>query len=148
MKKKILIGSFSCLIIDLITKYLIDTYIHINEDIQIINNFFKINKVYNTGASFSILTDNIIFLIILLYYQNKFQENTRNMLAFSLLYGGILGNLFDRIFNGYVIDFLDFNFFGYDFPVFNMADIFIVMGIGLLIYAIWKKEDENETSSR
>ena len=72
----------------------------------------------------------------------------RNTLLFGLLFGGIIGNLIDRIFYGYVIDFLDFTIFGYDFPVFNFADICIVSGIFLLIIAICKKEDINEVNYR
>ena len=54
---------------------------------------------------------------------------------------GIIGNLLNRLIYGYVIDFLDFKIFNYDFPVFNCADIAIVLGIFLIIIAIWKKED-------
>ena len=68
-------------------------------------------------------------------------------MSFSFLYSGILGNLIDRVFRGYVIDFLDFNIFGYDYPVFNFADICIVFGIILMIIAIIKKEDLNENRS-
>jgi signal peptidase II len=52
---------------------------------------------------------------------------------YSLLVGGILGNMFDRIVYGYVVDFFDFRFFGYDFPVFNVADICIVVSVFLII---------------
>ena len=87
-------------------------------------------------------------LALLVYYQTKFVLNNRNILAFGILYGGIIGNLIDRIFYGRVIDFLDFTIFGYDFPVFNFADICIVSGIFLIIIAIYKKEDINEVSSK
>ena len=123
---------------------------------SIIINFFSITKVYNNGASWNLFAGyrviliiiTLIMLALLIYYQNKFILNKRNILAFGLLYGGIIGNLIDRIIYGYVIDFLDFTIFGYDFPVFNFADIFIVSGIFLLIIAIYKKEDVNEISSR
>ena len=58
-----------------------------------------------------------------------------------MLIGGILGNLIDRIRLGYVIDYLDFNFGSYNFPVFNLADIFIVISIILLVFS-YKKEGE------
>lgn len=156
MKKKIIFGSIIFFAIDIISKILIDNYLELSIRNAVINNFFSITKVYNTGASWSIFSGHQIFLIIisiiilicLFYYSLKFKENIRNILAFSLLYGGIFGNLFNRIFNGYVIDFLDFNLFGYDYPVFNLADVWIVIGIFLLIIAIYKKEDENEVNSR
>ncbi len=156
MKKKIIIFSFIFLIIDLFTKYLVDISFNEMETKEIITNFFSLTKVYNYGASWNILegqrilliTISIVILVSLIYYQTKFQINNRNIFAFSLVYGGIIGNLLNRIFLGYVIDFLDFNLLGYDYPVFNMADIYIFIGILLLIIAIIKKEDLNEVNSK
>lgn len=149
MKKKIIIIGIFLLMIDIITKLLIDYSFNLMETRTIIMNFFSITKIYNDGASWNLLAGHRIILIlisivmlgILFYYQSKFLLNERNVLAFGLLYSGILGNLIDRIFYGYVIDFLDLTIFGYDFPVFNFADICIVLGIFLLIVAIYKKED-------
>lgn len=156
MKKKILIGSIICLGIDILSKYLIDSFFMPTESKVIINNFFNITKIYNDGASWNILSGSryililvaIVILVILFIYQNKFKKNMRNIISFSMIYGGIIGNLLNRIMYGYVIDFLDFNIFGWDFPIFNIADIFIVVGVMLLIYSIYKKDDENEVSSR
>lgn len=156
MNKKIVLGSLCLLIVDIVTKMLIDYNFSLMSRKDIIPNFFAITKVYNYGASWNILTGHVIILIaisililFLLYlYHKKFLLNIRNIIAFSLLFGGILGNLLDRILYGYVIDFLDFNIFGYDYPVFNLADTFIVMGIILLIIAIYKKEDEYGSYSR
>ena len=68
-------------------------------------------------------------------------------ILYPVLLGGILGNLFDRIIFGYVIDYLSFNFFGYEYPVFNFADMAIVVSIfGLLFFGI--KDDLNENKSR
>ena len=71
----------------------------------------------------------------------KFKLNRRNIIAFGLLFGGIIGNLLDRFILGYVRDFLDFYILGYDFPVFNISDCAIVIGIILLIIAIIKGEE-------
>ena len=155
MKKKVIICCTFFLLIDLCTKYLIDKYFNLMETKTIINNFFSLTKVYNYGASWNILTGYRIILIIitivilgfLFYYQTKFKINNRNIMCFSLLYSGILGNLIDRVFRGYVIDFLGFNILGYDYPVFNFADICIVFGIILMAIAIIKKEDLNEDRS-
>ena len=156
MKKKNIILTSLFLLIDIISKLLIDKYLVLNKSYKIINNFFYITKVYNEGASWSILWGmrilliliRIIVLIGLFYYQRKFKENKRNILAFSLLYAGIIGNLLDRIIYGYVIDFIDFKIFNYDYPVFNIADMCIVFGIILMGIAIMKREDECEISSR
>ncbi len=156
MKMKVFLISLIFLAIDIITKLIANFYLELNTSIKIINNFFYLTKVYNYGASWSILSGKQIFLIlltlvmlvILFFYEKRFQHNKRNTFVFSMLYGGIIGNLLNRIIYGYVIDFLDFKIFGYDFPVFNFADIFIVLGIFSLIIAIWKKEDECVIKSR
>lgn len=156
MKKKTIFLGGIFLLIDVISKIIIDNYFKLMESKIIIKNFFSLTKVYNYGASWSMLSGKrvllivlaIIILVLLYFYQKKFKENSRNLLAFSLVYAGIIGNLLDRIMRGYVIDFLDFNLFGYNYPIFNLADTFIVLGIVLLIIAIIKKEDENEFSSR
>lgn len=156
MKKKVIIYSFIIVIIDLISKLVIDKVLKINETISIINNFFSITKVYNTGASFSMLIGykylfiiiGIMAIFILFRYLNRFKINKRNIVAFSLLIGGIIGNLIDRVIYSYVIDFIDFTIFNYDAPIFNIADTCICIGAFLLFYAIIKKEDINEIDSK
>ena len=156
MKKKVIIYSFIIVIVDLISKLVIDKLLKINETISIINNFFSITKVFNRGASFSMLIGyrllfiliGIITIVVLFKYLNNFKINNRNIFAFSLLIGGIIGNLIDRVIYGYVIDFLDFNIFGYDAPIFNIADTCICIGAFLLFYAIMKREDINEIDSK
>lgn len=155
MKKKVLIPALGLLVVDIITKLLIDNSFNLMETKPIILNFFAITKVYNDGASWNLLAGyryiliiiSIVMLIILWNYQKKFVINTKNIMAFSLLFSGITGNLFDRIIYGHVIDFLDFTIFGYNYPVFNFADVFIVLGVILIVVAIYKKEDNNEVSS-
>lgn len=156
MKKKVIIYSFIIVIVDLISKLVIDKLLKINETISIINNFFSITKVFNRGASFSMFIGyrllfiliGIITIVVLFKYLNNFKMNNRNIFAFSLLIGGIIGNLIDRVIYGYVIDFLDFNIFGYDAPIFNIADTCICVGAFLLFYAIMKREDINEIDSK
>lgn len=149
MKNKIIyfIGAF-ILTLDQITKMFMD------KKETIIPGFFSLNPVNNFGAAWSILSDKTIFLIlssiviliVLLRYQSYFKMNKKNKIAFGLLYGGLLGNLLDRIMFGYVRDFFDFVIFGYDFPVFNIADASLVIGMILMIIAILKGEDKIETS--
>ena len=153
MKKKSLIIATIIIVIDQLIKILIDNLL--STSIVIIPNFFSLQKVYNTGAAWSILSNGtsiliiiaIIAFLLLLKYQNKFKINFRNTLAFGLIYGGLIGNLIDRIVYGYVIDYLRFIIFNYDFPIFNLADSAIVIGFILLILAIIKGE-ENENSSK
>ena len=155
MKKKQFmpyIIAFFFFIIDLISKQLINHFMKVGESIKLINNFFYITYARNKGAAWSILEDKRILLLIIsvlaLYLINKYmnKENLSKLesLSYGMIIGGILGNLFDRIFFGYVIDFLDFKLFGYNYPVFNLADTFIVVGIILLmILEIRKKKLNN-----
>lgn len=155
MKKKVLLYSIFLFLIDQMSKYTFDKLFPLGSSTRVCEKFFYITKTYNDGISFSMLSGSkwfiilisLIIILFLYFYSKNFKENKRNILAFSLVYGGLLGNLFDRIIHGYVIDFLDFYIFNYNYPVFNVADICICFGVALLLYAIYKGED-NENSSR
>lgn len=154
--KKISIISLLLIGLDQIIKMIIDSNLVLNKSIEVIHNFFNITYVRNTGAAFSILNGSRLFLIVISFvalyfiYQIliKNQKLSKlNIIIDSLLISGIIGNMLDRIFRGYVIDYLDFNLFGYPFPIFNLADICIVIGCFLLIIIIMK-EDKNESTSK
>jgi len=82
---------------------------------------------------------------MLIYYLKKnFNQDKLNKIAFSLVIGGSIGNLIDRIVRGYVVDFIDFKIFGYNFPIFNLADTFITIGVIILIIIAFRKEDTND----
>ena len=78
--------------------------------------------------------------IVLYVYKNK-PKYKLEKIAYSLILGGAIGNFLDRIVYGYVIDFLDFYIFGYNYPIFNLADTFIVLGVLLLIIYVWRYSD-------
>ena len=146
MKKFYLVSLISFLI-DRIIKLII---VLLNIDkVTIINGFFNINLAYNYGAAWSIFTGKKIFLILIsilvligIYFMliRGKKLKTFESITYGLLIGGILGNLFDRIIYGYVIDYLDFYIFGYDFPIFNLADSFIVISMVLLIIDLIRSE--------
>ncbi len=156
MNRKVFACGVSVLVLDQITKLLIETFVKPNGVIAVIENFFSLTCVYNTGAAFSILEGRVWFLaafsivvfIMLLKMSKDYEMNKRNILAFGLLMGGVFGNLSDRLFLGMVRDFLKFRIFGYDFPIFNVADMCIVVGIGLLIIDMFKGECRNGSSSK
>ncbi len=144
----ILILSLIFLIVDQISKILVVKFLDLNS-VTLIKNFFYLTYTNNTGAAFSILTDKRIFLvlvgiiiiILLIYYLKKHQiKNTINKIAFALVIGGSLGNLIDRIIRGSVVDFIDIKIFSYNFPIFNLADTFITIGVLLLLININKEE--------
>tara|TARA_Y100000034_G_scaffold126612_1_gene178073 strand:+ start:253 stop:666 length:414 start_codon:yes stop_codon:yes gene_type:complete len=121
------------LVIDRLTKFL-STSITFNSD------FFSINIVKNQGVGFGlfqgqyyfILFVSLIVLGVIIYYYNSIPNSYVNI-AIALILGGTLGNLYDRLAYGYVIDFLDFKVW----PVFNIADTALVIGTILLIIYFW-----------
>ena len=136
--KKILPISLLFVVIDQIVKILVISKLALQQSITIINNFFNITYVRNTGAAWSILSGNVLLLIMIsvlalvaiYYYLIKDKElNKIDIVSYSMLIGGIIGNLIDRIVHGYVIDYLDFKIFNYNFPIFNIADTLIVISI-------------------
>lgn len=149
MNRKILIIAVCTLLIDQISKVMVETFLKLNEEWILIKNFFSIHYINNYGAAWSILNNKISFiimisliaLVILYRFMYLFQENKRNNIAFGLIVGGLVGNLIDRWLFGYVRDFFDFQILNYDYPIFNVADIGIVVGVILLFYAVWKGED-------
>lgn len=150
--KKIYIIALISLIIDQIVKILVSNYLILGQTIKIINNFFYLTYVQNTGAAFSILIGYryilIIITLIFLYYLYKYLKKQTNssklaILSQGLLLGGIIGNLIDRIIYGYVIDYLDFMIFNYNFPIFNLADTFIVIGCIILVINSYLKGENS-----
>ena len=153
MKKKVYVLSLIFFLIDLISKLIILKIENI-VPITVIKNFFYLNKVTNEGAAFSSFTGYQIILILiaivaLIYIHKSVLKDIKTNLgtiSISLLVGGILGNLFDRIVYNKVIDFLSFNIFGYMFPIFNIADTFICIGV-LLLLIDYIRGEKNETRS-
>ena len=151
MKKRVLIGSLIVILIDQLLKYIVLLKLNINENLVVVDNFFSLSIAFNTGASWSLLSNFPWLLIIIsflamgiiIYYLFKSNDTKINLFAYSFLLGGLIGNLLDRIFRGYVVDFLAFKILGYNYPVFNFADIVIVMGAFLLAWSIFKDEVKN-----
>ena len=138
------------LIIDIISKLVVSSLMNVYDSIVIIKNFFCITYVRNTGAAWSIFEGRVLGIIVvslikisfIVYYISKQKVKSKlEKIGYSLILGGALGNLLDRIIYGYVIDFLDFNIFGYDYPIFNLADSFIFVGVMLLIIYTWRYND-------
>ena len=146
--------SLPLFILDQLTKVLIIQNFNLGDEKAIIPNFFNLVRVHNTGIAFGKFNDttysNIIFSIIatialvtivILWKKNKF-PGTINNYAIILLIPGILGNLIDRIWHGYVVDFLDFYIKNSHWPSFNVADSCICVSAGLLFISAFKNEEE------
>ncbi len=135
--------SIGVLIVDLVSKALLD-----GETIEVINGFFGFVSVHNTGASFGVFAGAQTFFIIIsilfalgmmafdIFYKKGFGANGWYRVGFTLILGGLLGNLIDRIAFGYVRDFVHLEFI--DFPVFNVADIALTIGcICIIVFLIF-----------
>lgn len=130
---------------DQIVKYFISANMVVGQSIPVLNDIFHITYVHNKGAAFGILAEKlyifiIITIVILMFIFLVFLK-TRKIksffvfhLALAVLAGGALGNLIDRIAKGYVIDYLDFIIW----PVFNVADIAVVLGVFIMVYYVVK----------
>lgn len=143
-KKKYILITFLVIIIDQLTKFLINQNIEYLKSFQIIKNFFYFTNAHNNGAAFSILSGyNLLFISITLIAICLIDKYIEKNISFYILLGGIIGNLIDRLIVGYVRDFLDFRIFNYNFPIFNISDICICLGIFLIIIKTIK-EDKND----
>ena len=134
-------GVLSVVIIDRLSKVFFSHLLDLNESLILIKNFLHFTLVHNTGIAFGLFKDcGFVFIIIPLvltglliynvyYYRYSEQLSRTYILAFSLILGGAIGNLIDRISLGYVIDFIDFRIW----PVFNMADSAITIGAAIIL---------------
>lgn len=128
-------------ILDQFVKFMVVKNLAIGASVTVINKFFSIYHIGNTGAAWSILDgQRVLFIIItsvacvaIAYFLVK-SKNKLLKLSLSLIFAGAVGNLIDRVLKGSVTDFLRFDFGSYMFPVFNVADMSVVIGSALLMY--------------
>lgn len=153
MKKNYWIFIFVCfyiIIVDQWTKYVVEQKLPLYTNVEVVRGFFNLTHVRNKGGAFGILGGegigfnsflfigiSIVAIAFLLYIFFKVRsENEKLFLPFSLIIGGAIGNLIDRIRLGEVIDFLDFIILSYHWPAFNIADSAISCGVVLLGYGL------------
>ena len=132
------------LVLDLLTKRWVEAALFYGEQIPL-TGFFNLVLTYNAGAAFSFLSDaggwqrwffSVVAVgasMLIIYLLRKHATDQLFCLALSLILGGALGNLWDRVTLGHVVDFLDFHVAGYHWPAFNIADSAIFLGAALLI---------------
>lgn len=156
-KEKIYMFAAIILMIDQFIKLLVSSNMKLGSEIVIIDKFFSLFYLKNTGAAFSILDNQGIFLIIISviilfivdrYITKEEKFSKLGILSFGIVIGGIIGNLVDRLLYGGVIDYLAFNIFNYNFPVFNVADIAITVGIFLIVIDLIRGEINERRSRR
>ena len=159
----ILVAVCGCVVLmDQVTKILIHNSMRLYSREPVINGILDLHYIRNTGAAFGFLSGShsvfrlpffigvsVIAIVIILYLFNKMEESeTLAPLALSLVLGGAMGNLVDRIRLGEVIDFIYFHYRRFAWPAFNVADIAITSGVILLIFHMLfleeKKPEESE----
>ncbi len=144
-----LIIIVASIIIDQFTKLLVLNAFESEGDSKvIIDGFFELTYHKNIGAAWSILSGKMAFLIIITFFalgffiyllqETEFSKTPFYCVTLAMVIGGTLGNFIDRVFRKGVVDFLDFIIFGYDFPIFNVADMCLVLGtIGIFIHILF-----------
>lgn len=144
------------ILLDQVTKWLIVTKMYLGESIPIIDNFLYITSHRNRGAAWGILQGQMWFfylittivIIGIIYYIQKAAKG-KMLLGVSLAFmlGGAIGNFIDRVLRKEVVDFIHTYIFSYNFPVFNIADSALVIGVILLMIQMLREERETKEKS-
>jgi signal peptidase II len=161
LKKKYILFFFPVVIIlllDQVTKSLVMLNMTLGESVTVIDGFFNITYIRNPGAAFGFLADSsptfrsifflgvaVMAIIMILYLIKKISDEKRLLtVCLSLILGGAVGNLIDRVRFGEVTDFLDFYLFSYHWPAFNVADSAITVGAIILVLEMVKKKTKSD----
>jgi len=130
------------IVIDQLSKALIVKNMELYERIELIENLLYITSFRNKGAAWGILQNQMAFFYIitiiviigLIYYLHRHAKGKAGQsVAIAFILGGAIGNFIDRLFRKEVVDFIDVMIFTYDYPIFNLADSFLVIGVILLL---------------
>jgi signal peptidase II len=157
-KSKLILGWVACILIaDQLTKFIVDRTMPLHHSIPVIDGFFNLTYIRNTGAAFGILSGAaaafrlpflllfsllaVGFIVVLL--RRLPDRETGLITALSFILGGAVGNLIDRAVYGEVIDFLDFYWGNFHWPAFNLADSFITVGVVITVYYLIKAKGED-----
>lgn len=151
MKKKIFLITLITIIVDQIIKCIICFN---NVNVVLIPNFLSLIYTENTGVAFGMLSNQRILIIglsialifwLCLMVNKEIKEKKIQKVqiaAYGILFGGIIGNLVDRIVRGVVIDYVSLKLFGYHFPIFNLADLAITIGVILITFMFLKDDNK------
>ena len=157
-----LLAFTASLSLDVLTKYMVARHLVFSDKIEVVEGFFYLTHVRNPGAAFGLFASapatwrlgffigiSLLALGIVVSFFRKLAPGDRlSSLALGFIAGGALGNLLDRIFRHEVVDFLHFKLWqGYSWPDFNLADSFIVVGVGLLVLELLATEGESRAGA-
>lgn len=151
-KKRYLALIAAIVAMDQVSKYIVTTRCTPYEPVPVIKGLFRIWPIRNSGAVWGLFSEHasgavpliitilaaLALVMVGVFFFKAKPECRLEVLSFSFILGGAIGNLIDRIRIGYVVDFLDFHFRNYHFPTFNVADSFITCGVILLAWSMWR----------
>ena len=142
------------ILMDQISKYIIVKTMNIGESISVIGEVLQITSHRNYGAAWGMLQNQMIFfyiitiivLIALIYfYYKEAADNLLMQCGLMLIFAGAIGNFIDRLFRGNVVDFIDTKIINYDFPIFNVADSCLTIGVFILLYELLFNQKEEKS---
>lgn len=137
------------ILIDQITKYIIATSMAVGDSFNVLGDFLRITSHRNYGAAWGMLQDRMVFFyivtiivigFIIYFYKNEAGFNPLMQFGLTLVFAGAVGNFIDRLFRGNVVDFIDTTIINYDFPIFNVADSCLTVGVMMLIIVMFQIE--------
>ena len=157
----LLIISGSMIVLDQYTKFMVTLHIPLNYSVQVVEGFFNLTHIRNSGVAFGLFADQqyeykalmfitistiAIMAILVIFHQNQKSKKLVQM-GLILIFSGAIGNLIDRTLHGGIIDFVDFVFKGYHFPAFNIADSCITIGVSLMVIDLFFDTTEPDSNS-
>jgi len=154
----VLIGG-GTVILDQITKRIVQDKFELHESLVVMEGFFSLTYILNPGAAFGFMADRsetfravffaivsiIALTILIVFFRQTAASDTLSLIAISLLFGGAIGNMIDRVRLGEVVDFLDFYIDQYHWPAFNVADSAITIGVSIMmLHLFFEKKDASD----
>ncbi|MBH0229072.1 signal peptidase II [Halobacillus yeomjeoni] len=143
------------IILDQLTKWLVVMNMNLGESIPVVEDFLYLTSHRNQGAAWGILQGQMMFFyiitvivigVVVYYIQQYGKESRLSGVALSLILAGAIGNFIDRLFRKEVVDFVDTYIFSYNFPIFNVADSALVIGVILVMIATFLDERKKKGS--
>lgn len=144
-----LVCSAVIVVVDQLSKHLVRTLVTLHKSIPVFGSFFQLTYIENSGMAFGInfaggpaivTAAAIVASVFIIWYLRKVRERELTLrLSLALILGGAVGNLIDRVLFGRVVDFFDFQIMGYHWPIFNVADSSVTIGMILFLWvSLWK----------
>ncbi|UOQ85507.1 signal peptidase II [Gracilibacillus salinarum] len=155
---RIYLIAITVILVDQVTKYLVVANMEIGDRLTVIESFFYITSHRNSGAAWGILQGQMGFFYIItiivigfiIFYIQKFAKDSKWLgIALAFVLGGAIGNFIDRLFRKEVVDFFDVYIGSYDYPIFNIADSALVVGvIFIFIYTFFDERNQKRSNTK